>query len=117
MTNPPLDYVVDYVASDTIRLEPGLAQQRREKLGPDRQGVDDDVLVDCMRAAALRAEPVEHRHPERADEVAVGAAGRRRLVQVEAERAPVPPRLFEEQRRAWAALERRPRPESFERDF
>jgi hypothetical protein len=45
------------------------------------------VLVVRVGSSALRAEPVEHGHAERADEVAVGAAARRGLAELEAEPA------------------------------
>ena len=52
-----------------------------------------------VRAAALRAQTVEHRDAERADEVAVRAAARRALVQVEPQPEAVGARLLEEPRR------------------
>src|SRR5207248_9186164 len=71
-------------------------------------------LVDRMRAGALRAEPVEHRNAERADEIAVGAAGRGDLVEVQPERPTVLAGALEQDAGALAALERRPRPTAFD---
>ena len=68
------------------------------------------MLVRCVRSAALRAEAVEHRDPEGADDVSVGAAARRRLLQVEAELEAVLSGLREQCRGTGGRLERRPRP-------
>ena len=54
------------------------------------------MLVASVRSAACGAEPVEHRNAERADEVAVRAAARGALVEVEPELEAVLPRLLEE---------------------
>src|SRR5919205_4427446 len=67
------------------------------------------MLVARVRAAALRAEAVEHRDAERADEVAVGAAAGGALVEVEPELLAVLSRLPEQAGRFGRALERRPR--------
>src|SRR5713226_3034932 len=69
-----------------------------------------------MRAGALGAEPVEDRHAERADEVAVRAARCGDLAEVEPERAAVLARALEEHSGAFAPLERRSRPATVELD-
>src|SRR5690349_9753062 len=74
------------------------------------------MFVGRVRSSSLGPEPVEDGHAERADEVAVGAAGDRRLVQVEAELAAVLARAGEQLRGAGRPLERRARPAAREAD-
>src|SRR5437867_685052 len=71
-------------------------QEPREQRGAHGDRGEDHVLVARVRSAALRAQAVEHGHAERADEVAVGAAARGALVQVEPELEAVRSRLLEE---------------------
>jgi hypothetical protein len=68
------------------------------------------VLVGGVRTAAFGAETVEHGHPERADEVAVRAAGDGRLGELQTELASMLPCTSEERGGTRGALERRPRP-------
>src|ERR671929_134597 len=77
-------------------LEARLDQEPREQRGPNGDRVEEHVLVARVRAAALRAEAVEHRDAEGADEVAVRAAAGGALVQVQAELLAVLPCLREE---------------------
>src|SRR2546421_4934931 len=51
-----------------VALEAGAAQEQREKLRADRDRAQRHVLVRRVRAAAFRAEAVEHRHADGADE-------------------------------------------------
>src|SRR5919206_5131125 len=95
-------------------LEARLDQELRQETRPYGERLEQHVLVARVRAAALRAQPVEHRDAERADEVAVRAAARRALVQVEPELRAVLAGLREESRRSGRALERRPREAAFE---
>src|ERR671935_259676 len=90
-------------------LEAGFDQEPGEERGAHGDRVEEDVLVARVRSGPLRAEPVEHRDAERADEVAVRAAAGGALVEVEPEPFAVLARLLEEPRRAGRALERRPR--------
>src|SRR5262249_24947751 len=73
-----------------ILEEPG------EQPRADRHGVEEDVLVLRVRAAALGAEPVEDGHAEGSFEVAVGASARGAFGQLESELAAVPARRGEE---------------------
>src|SRR5712692_4971023 len=100
----------------TIGLQTRVAQDRGQQLCTNRERVDEHVLVRRMRAGALGAEPVEHRHAERADEVAVRASRGRDLAEVEPERAAVLARALKEHAGAFAPLERRSRPATVELD-
>src|SRR5919199_585684 len=80
-------------------LEARFDQEPGEERGAHGNRIEEDVLVAGVRSAAFGAQAVEHRDAERADEVAVGAAAGRALVQVEAELLAVPARLLEEPRR------------------
>src|SRR5213076_1538205 len=70
-------------------------QELRQETRPNGKRVEEDVLVARVRAAALRAQAVEHRDAERADEVAVRAAAGGALVEIESEHRPVLPRPLE----------------------
>src|SRR5581483_59996 len=70
-TSPP------FVTTSTIGLHAGAAQERRQQPRPHRERGEQHVLVRGVRATALDPEPVEHRHPQRRDEVPVGAAAAR----------------------------------------
>jgi response regulator NasT len=65
------------------RLESRVLEQPGEELSAHRQRAESDLLVVGMCAFALCAEPVQDREPERPDKVAVRAAARGRLLQVE----------------------------------
>src|SRR5438552_5984627 len=82
-----------------LALEARLDQEPREERGAHGDGIEQDVLVACVRAAALRAQAVEDGDPERTDQVAVRAAAGGALVEVEPELAAMGPRLLEELRR------------------
>src|SRR5919204_1477951 len=97
-----------------LASEARVDQESSEQRGADGDRVEEHVLVACVRAAALRAEPVEHRDAERADEIPVRPAAGGALVKVEAEGQAVLARLLEEPRRAGRALERRPREAALE---
>src|ERR671937_3267879 len=81
-------------------LEARVDQEPGEERGADGDRGEEHVLVARVRSAALRAEAVEHRDAERADEVAVRAAAGGALVEVEPELRAVLPRLLEELRAA-----------------
>src|SRR5689334_22985044 len=104
---------VDAIAA-IVALQARVAQEPRQELRANGQRREEHVLVGSVRAAALRAEPVEHGNTDRADEVAVGSAARRFLCELEAELASVRPRLLEQRARAVRPLERRPRPAASE---
>src|SRR5262249_32661463 len=102
------------VTAVTIGLYAGISQDSCEELCAHVERRHEHVLAGSMRAAALGAEAVEHRHAGRGEEVPVGAACDGRLVQVEPERAAVFPRALEQEARTGRALERRSRPAAAE---
>src|SRR4051794_36371044 len=95
-----------------VALEAGAAQEQRQKLRADRDRPQGDVLVGRMRAAALRAEAVEHRHAEGADEIGVRPAAAGLGLELQAERAAVLAGLREQPVAARGGLQRRPCPAS-----
>src|SRR5919199_2662278 len=95
-------------------LEARFDQEPSEERGADGDRIEEHVLVARVRAAALRAEAVEHRDAERAHEVAVRAAAGGALVEVQAELLAVLSRLLEQAGRFGRALERRPREAALE---
>src|SRR5207245_5846041 len=67
-----------------------------------------------LRSPALRAEPVQDRHAQGADDVPVGPSAGARLLELEAELAAVPSCLLEQLRTSGRTLERRTRPAAAE---
>src|SRR5919204_1842673 len=74
---------------EILALQTRVKQEQRQQLRPHGDRVEHDVLVRRVRAAALGAEAVEHRHASGADEVAVRAAAARLAFEFEPERAAV----------------------------
>src|SRR5205085_9476718 len=97
---------VDAIAA-IVALQTRVTQEARQKFRAHGHRGEDDVLVWCMRPAALRAEPVEHGNADRAHEVAIGAPTARLACEVEPERPSVPLRLLEQALRGRQGLERR----------